>query len=124
MKASLSPLERLNLTAVLPPKGGRYTMALVAEIVEKVKLSVAEMEKYKSDKGPDFPSIPKLEKGKEKEVEFSGWAGKLIEETFEKLDKEEELELQQYKLWGKLLGVDMAPEQEGEYPGTCEGAGE
>jgi hypothetical protein len=116
MKVSLSPLDRLNLQGILPEKGGRYTMVLCDEIVEATKLSPEEMKRYASKQGPDFPDIPKLKEGEVREVEFSGYAGKLLQERFQKMAKEEELQLFQYRLWRKLFPKDaeLAAEDEGE----------
>ena len=122
MKCSLSPLERLNVIALLPAKGGKYTMAMSGEVEEKCKLSVDELRECASEGpdgelDPDKSSILKLREGKEKEIEFSRWAGEMLELLFKRLEEAGELDLYQYRLWGKLTGKDMTPEQDGPFPG-------
>ena len=86
MKCSLSPLDRLNLISILPKKGGQYTAAMSDEIELKCKLTPKEMELYAGEKDgkpdPDSSNIRKLQDGKEKKIEFTRWAGEMLEKIF------------------------------------------
>jgi hypothetical protein len=91
--------ERLVIIGVIPEKGNFKTMSTVEKLRKTLYLSEEEVEEYEFiQKGNAFSWN---KKGVErKEVEISELGMELIMESFEKLDKEEELTyLHQYPVF-------------------------
>lgn len=106
--------ERLIIVGIVPEKGNFKTMTTVEKLKSILHLSEEEIKKYEVIQKGESLLWNKL--GVEKtEVEISELGHELIMDGFEKLDKKEELTLQQFTVY-KYLKEEQKKLEELEKP--------
>ena len=117
-RVKLSVSERLNLGALLPPKGNQITMQLMEDITEKIQLSQKEMDlinlkfiEVPTPKGLTTRSTWDPKKAKDKPVEFTKTEMRFLKKRIEKLDKDEDITPNVWPLVKKLDAFKVSEER-------------
>lgn len=94
----LNVTERLVLTGIIPEKGNFRTMNTVDKLKKVLHLSEEEIEEYELKQNGE--NLVWNKKGSErKEIEITELGFELLMESFEKLDKEENLNIFQFPVY-------------------------
>ena len=101
MKTKLNVAERLTLVQIIPEKGNFKTMTTVENVKTILYLSEEEREEFEVEQTGN--NLKWNEKGsKQREVSFSDFGWELIMESFEQLDKKENLTSPQFLIYKYL----------------------
>ena len=108
MKVSLKVLDRLILSVTLPQTGNFVSMLTAADIKEKVKLTAEEQTAISLRDGPNGP-VWNMAADVPVEFVFTVPETGLINQTLEKMDKEQKLTIDHVGLYKAFLGMKVIP---------------
>ena len=109
---TLTPVERMNVIRLLPPKAKLGTMRLRNDLAELLSFSKVEETKIQklrdpcpecghAPKDPSWDSVGKVVKPRS--FRFGGLEHKMIVERLQTLDEEDVIEPFHVPLWGKFI---------------------
>ena len=105
----LNVLDRLLLLGLLPEKGNAATLRIVRQLRERLSFTEADHEKYEIIVLDDNSGVQwNIEKGEEEsEITLGATAQRIVVDTLEEMDRNEELEMQHLSLLDKFgIGED------------------